>query len=341
MTVGNTGYRISYDARHNLAHKLAPLLFSERGNHPRDILDRIAVNPAKEKTRVADTLMELSWSLEQLFGSQQGLLALGTGLLYAAAPELLDRFKGHPGLWITGKCGTGKTLIGQALMAIWGFPADYQPLLAGRGTTAAALDRSLAHYRHLPMHLDEFRRQENDSKRIAALRGAFNRQKKQQGLFNADKKTRVIEPTTTPLITGENFCNDAATLSRFLPTELVFRPDPNLPTRSQICSRLKAGLDDYHLIGRWLMMHRRDFADNLFVETTAFIANVRLMAGFESIPERILLTHGLALCAIRGLMNDLIPASSDLNADTIQCWQESRAELLSYTLNLILLHARK
>jgi hypothetical protein len=75
-------------------------------------------------------------------GDYDGLLCVGMSLLYAAAQQVYRDYGGHPGLWLYGKRGGGKTTVARSLMRIWG-SKELQGILLDKTTTAVGMTRNL------------------------------------------------------------------------------------------------------------------------------------------------------------------------------------------------------
>lgn len=157
----------------------------------------------------------LTEALFNAIGDFDGLLALGTIVAYFAHPELLKKYGGTPGLWLTGKRGGGKSTIAEWLMKIWGFKAD-KPIGLTADTTNNFVARELAKYGCLPVWLDEYRFDVTRSEVNDLLKNAFNRTAGGKAAFDQSKRTRSVRPETMPLVSGESSTTDAATRSRYI-----------------------------------------------------------------------------------------------------------------------------
>ena len=210
------GYRIAPESLADFAHREPPKFFQVLGKEPADVYAEIKADPEKERVAVAKIFFQLAADLICTFGDSSGLLVLGALLGYPMAPELLAKYHGHPGLWIHGRAFAGKSETTRFLMQTFGFDPGYRTSMLSGGTTAVAIDRVLAQYSDVPLHLDEFRQDEADKNRISSLRGPFNRQSKTKGKMDQTNKTRSVQPMTSPIVTGEGVTNDSATLSRYI-----------------------------------------------------------------------------------------------------------------------------
>ena len=196
-------------------------------------------------------------------GDYDGLLCIGMMLLYAAAPEVYREHGGHPGLWLCGKKGSGKTTIARWLMKIWGFK-DLQGTRIDKGCTPVAMARMLTQYSCVPVWFDEYRRNIPDiQQKESVLRGAFDRSSAAKGRMDSTNKTNTVRALTTPLRHRRNRHQTTpppraryvhiqiAPSRRRLSKEENGKTYPHPPEQERISSTL---------IGKYLMDHREAFA---------------------------------------------------------------------------------
>jgi len=189
-------------------------------------------------------------------GDYTGWLLLGSMLAYAAHPEILKRYGGAPGIWLTGRKGSGKSTIAEWLMRIWGFPGRYVTLTAE--TTGVFVSREISKYEYIPAWFDEYREHTVRPEVKSVLHNAFNRAAGGKGTADSTRRTRSVRPGTTPIVTGETSCGDAATRSRYLnATALADRALGNSAERLAI---MKSQQDAFRNIGHFLMLHRQEYS---------------------------------------------------------------------------------
>lgn len=294
------GYRIEPADLRNFAHESPPKFFQKLGMEPVEVLKEIQENPEKEELEVAKIFLQLSADMVATFGDAAGILAIGTMLGYGMAPELLRKYNGQPGLWIHGRAFAGKTETTRFFMQMWGFDPGYRTSMLSGGTTHVAIDRVLAQYSNVPLHLDEFRQDEADKNRISSLRAPFNRQSKQKGKLDQSNKTRAVQPMTSPIVTGEGVTNDSATLSRYV--EVILAADKRLGNKAQQRERYQRMLrqaSGYHRIIRWVLMNRKWFAKQGIEGLDSFLDDAEVTAAISS--DRMRLSYGSAFTAFRCL----------------------------------------
>jgi hypothetical protein len=295
-----TGYRIDPDDLANFAHKTPPRLFQHESKTPQEIHAEITADPYTEAREVARIFLQQSADFIASFGGIGGLLAIGQALSYAAAPEIIARCGGHPGLWLHGRMAAGKSEIARLLMMTWGYDAGFRTMASGGGTSSASIDRFLAQYSDIPVHIDEFR---DDSQATNhSLRACFNKQATAKGTLDG-VGIRSIRPLTSPLITGEGITNDPALLSRYVILELskearFGNPAQQKERYDRICRDAKG----YHRIIRYIMRHRERFAAALIENLNGFLADEKAIA---AIPQRrIRICYGIAWAAWQSLYQE-------------------------------------
>ena len=319
---GGVGYRLDPDSLSGFAHKHAPRFFQQLGKQPQDVLSAILADPAKEELEVGKIFLQLCADMIATFGDASGLLILGCVLGYAAAPELLRKYHGHPGAWIHGRAFSGKTETASFLMQLWGFPPDYQTVMLSSGTTTVAVDKLLSQYCDTPLHLDEFRQKEADKARISALRSAYNRQAKSKSKMHRgsydSNRVRAVPPLTSPIVTGEGVTNDSATLSRYV--EAILSGDKRLGDKTAQRARYARMLADskhYHRIIRWIMMRRKEFAAEVIGGLDAFLDDPEVTDRIQS--DRIRLTYGAAYAAFKVVFDRLANTVTEAVKTTAAC----------------------
>jgi hypothetical protein len=222
------------------------------------------IRPGKTEPDVRELFDILSTGLLNTVGDYDGLLCIGIMLLYAAGPEIYRDYGGHPGLWLCGKKGSGKTTIARWLMKIWGFK-DLQGTRIDKGCTPVAMARMLTQYSCQAVWFDEHRRTIPDiQQKESVLRGAFDRSSTAKGRMDASNKTNTVRALTTPLVTGETASDDAATKSRYVHVQLS-------PSRRRLPKAENAKMyrtiqnksEQFYAIGKYLMDNRAAFVSGV------------------------------------------------------------------------------
>ena len=132
----------------------------------------------------------------EMVGGYDAWGAIGLFFASAAAPELLEKYGGHPGVFLQGNLSEGKTTSMRLLMRIHGFKAldgiSIEP------TTEVAMARALSHYSCLFLWFDEFRQNNLKDKpgKLTIIRDAYNRGSAAKGYMHDPRKTRIVRPNT-------------------------------------------------------------------------------------------------------------------------------------------------
>ncbi len=201
----------------------------------------------------------LSRHLYDAIGDFDGLLALGAVLAYPAHPEILQTYKGAPGLWMAGRRGSGKSTIIEWLMRIYGFPIGY--IAINQSTTGNGVSRELSKYPCLPCCYDEFddTTTRDDVKEI--FKNSFNRSATLKAAFDNSNRTRLVVPRTTPIVGGENGSRNSATRQRFL--QIIISEQKARGVASTRLKEMTAALGDLPNLGHFLIKYRKRYTEIL------------------------------------------------------------------------------
>jgi hypothetical protein len=205
--------------------------------------------------KAANVFTVMSKHMFDVIGDFGGWLALGAVLAYPAHPEILTMYKGAPGLWMTGKRGSGKSTILEWLMRIFGFPIGY--IAINQNTTGNGVSRELSKYPCLPCCYDEFDDTTTQEAVKEIFKNSFNRSATLKAAFDNSNRTRLIVPGTTPIVGGENGSRNSATRQRF--TQIVvseFRAKGTASTRLREMTSL---LPDIPNLGHFIIKNRKRY----------------------------------------------------------------------------------
>ena len=227
----------------------------------------------------------------EMIGGYDAWGAIGLFFASAAAPELLERYNGHPGVFLHGNLSEGKTTTMRLLMRIHGFKAldgiSIEP------TTEVAMARALSHYSCLFLWFDEFRQNNLKDKpgKLTIIRDAFNRGSAAKGDMNNHRKTRMVCPNTTACVTGESSISDGAAKSRFF--TLNISKMRRGPGSKESLIRVQKESPHYYQIFRFIMTHRKEF-----VKVMMNILDTAMETHKDTVPNvRILFVHMAAYAA--------------------------------------------
>jgi len=224
----------------------------------------LAIRPGDEAIEIKQLFQNFSDGILDTVGDYDGYLCIGMSLLYAAAQQVYRDYGGHPGLWLYGKRGGGKTTVARWLMRIWGFK-ELQGIRLDKTTTAVGMTRNLTQYSDIPLWFDEYRRNILDIElKEAVLRGAFDRSSGSKGRMDSTTKTNSVRALTTPIVSGEMSSTDAATRSRYVHALIATsRRRRQGEENGALFRTMMANSNHLHLIGRYIMDHRKEFNDTL------------------------------------------------------------------------------
>lgn len=274
--------------------------------------DRAAVQMVLGDTPFLDGVTELD-ALRALFhglatrindnlGGDEGLLALGSMLAFAAAPEIYRRESNFPGLWIHGEAGGGKTTLCEVLTRLWGF--DLQAGLSTRSkqVTAVGMLQTAEQYENLPVWFDEFRQWEVPEDKSAIIQSGYNRDVAAK--YSPTGLQRKIN--TGFIVCGESTTSDAATRGRY-PHIQVAKPKRkgSYEEQKQRHRWLMRHKDYYRFLGRHVLLHRAQFVACM----QRHLEDWQQLPEIEDVHERLRAVHGVPYAALRALneMLELFP----------------------------------
>lgn len=212
-----------------------------------------AANAAKNPT---DILHAMCGDLLEIIGDYDAWIFIGNLASYAIAPELIKYYGGHPGAWLYGVRGGGKTTIARWGMRIWGF-GHLDGIAIDDRTTPVGMNRTLSQYSNLPVWFEEYRHSTVTPQKEAVLRGAFDRNSGAKGMPDGSNRTKSAKVFTTPIVTGESSSSDAATRSRY--TQFNIAKSRRKPGAENSYSRIQQDCKHYYLIGKYILEHREEF----------------------------------------------------------------------------------
>ena len=239
----------------------------------------------------AELLEHMGNDFLEMVGGYDSWAAIGLFFASAAAPEMLEKYGGHPGVFLHGNLSEGKTTSMRLLMRIQGF--KHLDGISIEPTTEVAMARALSHYSCLFLWFDEFRQNNLKDRpgKLTIIRDAFNRGSAAKGYMSDPRKTRMVRPNTTACVTGESSSSDGATKSRFC--TLNISKMRRGPRSKESLARVQKESPHYYQLFRFIMVNRK-----AFVDTTMHYLDVAMDAHKDEVTnERIRFVHMAAYAA--------------------------------------------
>ena len=234
-----------------------------------------------------------------MIGGYDAWMGIGIFAAAAFAPEMLREKGGQPGLFLHGNLSEGKTTVMRLMMRLQGF--RHLDGLSIEPTTEVAMARALSHYSCLFVWFDEFREKNLRERpgKLTIIRDAFNRGGAAKGYANDPRKTRIVRPNTTAIVTGESSSSDSATRSRFALIHISrMRYGAN---SKESLARAQKDSPHYFRIWRHIMVNRAAFA-----KRGMEILRTKMEEYKDRIPnERIRFVHIAALAGFTALGESL------------------------------------
>lgn len=239
-------------------------------------------------------------------GGYEGVLAFLMVLSWFAAPEMVARITYQPGLWISGRKGSGKTALERWLMRLSGLPPGAKGFSMGKTTTSVGIARALASVSCFPVFCDEFREGDCEPAKLEVIRNAFDRMVGRKGIADFTNRTMVSEPKTTPIVSGETFVADSATASRFASVVLsAERRTGSKRNQRAVYHELEYELSkELFRISRLILTRRKEFAAHVVGEMEAFSKSD---AADRIGADRVANAYAASLATLKALVNILPP----------------------------------
>ena len=242
-------------------------------------------------------------------GGMEAWAILGTTIGYLAMPAFF-RAHGvqHPGVWLHGLFGEGKTSIARWLARLHGF-GYLKGVPLTKATTDAAINRIIQMYSCLMVFFDEYRSGYVEEGRESLLRVSFDRLAISKANMENKRKTVRVVPLTTPIICGETECPDSATRSRYTQVVVTKRRRKAEGNQARF-ARLNAMAPHLYQIARRLLDQRPDFETAFlghYAEWTTYIDKMKAI-----INDRSGVTYGVSYAGFAALVDllDLRPLHS-------------------------------
>lgn len=233
---------------------------------------------------------QLVHDIEDIFDNKSVKLSIGWLVACLLSEEIFKKYACFPILFIGGKRESGKTTLGNWLMALMGM-ADVAGDSIGSTTSAGAV-RNLAWFGSLPYWLDEYRNSTKiKNKWEGFLRNVYQRQTPSKGTLGAGIRTHAIKAGV--LISGEETPQDNALLSRCIQIPLVKNRDK---TRTMELYRVIEDLRTQGLMSRFIPEIIKLKA-SLLPTVLEHIDGWKKRLLSEGVGERIALNHAIpAVC---------------------------------------------
>lgn len=210
-----------------------------------------------DSTLTPDTMLNrMCTDFFQVVGDYDAWLFIGTLALAFVSPELLRTYKGHPGAWIYGARGGGKTTLARWGMRMQGF-GHLDGIPIDDATSVVGMNRALAQYSGLQVWFDEYFHLTMNPQKEAILRHAFDRGSGAKGQPDGTNKTKDSRIFTTPNVTGESSSSNSAARSRYI--HLNVSVSRRLPGAAESFNRVEEDCKHYFLIGRYILENRQRF----------------------------------------------------------------------------------
>jgi DNA primase len=163
-------------------------------------------------------LKDIAKKMEVVFQTKATSLAIGWIISCLFSEEIFRKYACFPILFIGGKRESGKTTLGNWLMAMTG-QADAAGEALGGGSSQPGVIRNLSWYSSLPYWLDEYRNSKSIKTWDGFFRNIYQRQSASKGTLGANVRSQAINAGI--ILSGEETPQDNALLSRCVVIPLV------------------------------------------------------------------------------------------------------------------------
>ncbi|RJR13784.1 DUF3854 domain-containing protein [Candidatus Parcubacteria bacterium] len=170
-------------------------------------------------------LRAVAKDIENILGTKTVSLALGWLVANLFSDEIFKKHASFPILWIAGKRESGKTTLGNWLMALGGQSGTDKAGDALENSTPAGVLRNLSWFSNLPYWVDEYRNDATAKKWDSFFRNIYQRQGPSKGTLG--KHIRSLDVNACLIVSGEETPQDNALLSRCIVIALAKRKKDN------------------------------------------------------------------------------------------------------------------
>jgi len=162
-------------------------------------------------------LKDTAKKIEIVYGTKAIYLSIGWVIACLLSEEIYKKYACFPLLFIGGKRESGKTTLGNWLMAMAGMSDTAGEAL--ENTSPAGVERNLAWFSSLPYWLDEYRNNAKVKKWDGFFRNVYQRQSASKGTLKATIRSHEVNAGI--ILSGEETPEDNALLSRCIVIPLI------------------------------------------------------------------------------------------------------------------------
>lgn len=194
----------------------SPRSITEDASNSAHITKMPIINLSDVKFELSE-LRDLVDKMEKIYGTKSIRLAIGWIIACLFSDEIYKKYACFPILFIAGKRESGKSTLGNWLMAMVGLSDTAGDSLSA--TTIAGAERNLAWFNNLPYWLDEYRNNAKIKKWEGFFRNAYQRQGTSKGTLGTEIRSHSINAGI--ILSGEETPQDNAFLSRCIIIPLI------------------------------------------------------------------------------------------------------------------------
>jgi hypothetical protein len=151
----------------------------------------------------AVTWREWSAQFVKVYG-ENGKVGIAFAIYAIFSDIIFSQTKAAPMLFLFGQRGSGKGVMANSLLSLFGFAQD--ALMLGGASTVVGFMRKLGQFANAIVWLDEYK---NDigEKKIESLKNIWDRVGYERGVKDASNKTQVTPVTSSAIVSGQEMPN--------------------------------------------------------------------------------------------------------------------------------------
>lgn len=192
--------------------------------------------------------------MSAIFGENEAKMLLGWAVGSFFMPEILNKFKVYPFLFLYGKQAGGKSTIANWISSFFGFQ---QKGINFRGSSVVGLTRTTSQMSMIPVWLEEYRSRDdaNIAQKNNFLRNVYDKTVVVKGTRN-ENEIKTYKARSTLLVSGEECPSDSALLSRCLLFP-VYEDDQKRKDPSNY-EWLQANMSRFNAIGHYCLINKKE-----------------------------------------------------------------------------------
>lgn len=263
------------------------------------------------------SLTEIFNKLSEIFGGNYAKLLLGWTIGNFFMPEILERWKVYPFLFLHGKLASGKSTLANWISAFFGFT---QKGFNFHSSSPVGITRLVAQLSMVPAWLEEYRNKDPEiGKKNNFLRGIYDKTTIVKGTKKEDE-IKTYTARSTLIISGEEHPMDAALNSRCLMFH-IFRDAEDKKKTEEPYMWLQKYRGIFNSIGHQLLIRKSELWSKIEKSIEAYLV------GFDEDQIKAGSRNKIHMSIIAGLCDALIGPDSAFDLFVAEAAEEQEEKV--------------